>query len=119
MQKIYMKQIADKFGIEEHTLRFYDKKGLFPFFKRDENNYRFIYEDKINWIEIVLCLKKSGMSLIKIKEYINLAMEGENTYPKRLKMMLDQEQIVLAKIQELKQQLKFIEYKKSLYKNKK
>ncbi|WP_167372670.1 MerR family transcriptional regulator [Mesoplasma entomophilum] len=66
---------------------------------------------------MVLCLKKSGMSLLKIKEYINLALEGNNTYSKRLKMMIEQEKIVKQKIKELQEQLEYINYKKNLYKN--
>nr|WP_322787568.1 hypothetical protein [Mesoplasma entomophilum] len=90
---------------------------MFPFFERDENNYRFIKKEKLEWIRMVLCLKKSGMSLLKIKEYINLALEGNNTYSKRLKMMIEQEKIVKQKIKELQEQLEYINYKKNLYKN--
>lgn len=52
------------------------------------------------------------MPLFKIKEYINLAIEGENAYSKRLEMMLEQEKIVKTKIAELQEQLKYINYKK-------
>ncbi|ATZ18640.1 hypothetical protein ESOMN_v1c02560 [Williamsoniiplasma somnilux] len=116
MEKLYMKNISTKLNIPEYVLRFYDKKGLFPFFQRDEKNYRFINEDKLEWVNIVICLKKSGMSLAKIKEYINLAMEGNNTYSKRLEMMLEQEKVVLKKMQELQEQLEYIKYKQNLYK---
>ncbi|AVN60270.1 MerR family transcriptional regulator [Mesoplasma entomophilum] len=117
MEKLYMKDISKELGVPEYILRFYDSKGLFPFFERDENNYRFIKKEKLEWIKIVLCLKKSGMSLLKIKEYINLALEGKNTYPKRLQMMIEQEKIVKQKMKELQEQLEYINYKKNLYKN--
>ncbi|ATZ21469.1 MerR family transcriptional regulator [Mesoplasma tabanidae] len=117
MEKLYMKDISKELDIPEYVLRFYDKKGLFPFFERDENNYRYIKREKLEWVRIVSCLKKSGMPLLKIKEYINLALEGKNTYPKRLEMMLEQEKVVKQKMQELQEQLDYINYKKNLYQN--
>ncbi|ASZ09010.1 MerR family transcriptional regulator [Mesoplasma chauliocola] len=116
MEKMYIKDISKELDIPEYILRFYDKKGLIPFMQRDDsNNYRYINREKIEWVRIVSCLKKSGMPLAQIKEYIDLAIQGKQTYPQRLEMMLEQERQVKKQINELKEQLKYIQYKKSLY----
>ncbi|AVN62294.1 MerR family transcriptional regulator [Mesoplasma coleopterae] len=117
MEKLYIKDISKELSIPEYVLRFYDKKGLFPFFERDENNYRYIEREKLEWVRIVSCLKKSGMPLNKISEYIDLALEGKNTYPKRLEMMIEQEKLVLEKMKDLQEQLDYIKYKKKFYEN--
>ena len=35
-----VKKAAESVGISEHTIRYYDKSGLFPFVERDKNGHR-------------------------------------------------------------------------------
>ncbi|ASP28127.1 MerR family transcriptional regulator [Spiroplasma corruscae] len=118
MEKLYLKDVSKELSIPEYVLRFYDKKGIIPFIQRDENNYRFIYKDKIEWLKIIVCLKKVGMPLKQIKKYIDLALEGDSTINQRLEMILKQEKETFKHIDMLKEQLEYIDYKKQYYKNK-
>ena len=36
-------------------------------------------EKDYEWLKVISCLKKAGMSLKDIREYINLAMQGDDT----------------------------------------
>ncbi|AKU79605.1 MerR family transcriptional regulator [Spiroplasma turonicum] len=118
MKKLYLKDISKEIDLPEYVLRFYDKKGLIPFMNRDENNYRYIYYDKVSWLKTISCLKKAGMPLKEIKKYVDLALVGEQTFEERLKIILKQEKETLKQIEVLKEQLEFIQYKKEFYNKK-
>ena len=64
-------ELSNKSGLSTHTIRYYEKIGLFHKAQKDRSghrNYNPIDLDLVNW---VTCLKKSGMSLQKIKEYVD------------------------------------------------
>ena len=71
-----IKDIANIVGESEHTIRFYCKEGLFPFATRDKNNVRKFTEADIEGVNIVLCLRDTGMPLSEIKHYMDLCTEG-------------------------------------------
>ena len=74
--KYTVKQLADKMEISEHTLRYYTDMGLLPC-GRDKNNRRVFYQESVNWVEGIKCLRSCGMSIEAIKEYSDLCMEKE------------------------------------------
>lgn len=109
-------EIAKKINISVHTLHYYDKIGLLPFVKRDDNGNR-IFEDKdLHYLHIIDFLKKSDMSLKKIKEYIELSLQGDSTLKKRETLILEHKKEVELKISELKDILDAMDYKLWYYK---
>lgn len=115
-KKYYLKDIADKFNVPEYLLRYYDEKGVINRFKRDDNGYRYMLEDDLAFINIVLCLKKTSMPLKEIIKYIKLVDGGTSTLHEREEMILKQEKVVMKKEKELQAQIDFINYKKQYYK---
>ena len=55
------------------------------------------------------------MSIKKIKEYIDLAMEGDNTLEQRYQLILEQEKNVEEQLKQLKYYKKQIDFKKAYY----
>ena len=66
-------------GVPASTIRYYDKEGLLPFVGRSSGGIRVFTEKDFEWLRIIECLKKTGMSLKDIREYIELAMQGDET----------------------------------------
>lgn len=62
-----VKQAAKRTNLSEHTIRYYDREGLTPCLKRNKNGERIYLEKDICWLELICCLKSSGMSLNNIK----------------------------------------------------
>ncbi|AGR41744.1 MerR family transcriptional regulator [Spiroplasma diminutum] len=116
MKKIYLNELSRRLSINESALRYYDSKNLFPKMKRDENNYRFVYEEDILYINTIICLKKTGMSLENISHYLELIEKGLESVEERQDIIINQEKIVLEKIKDLENQLEFIQQKKIYYK---
>ena len=109
-----IKEVADMMNVEPSTLRYYDSMGLLPGVKRV--NGRRIFEDKdFKWLRVLNCMKKINMPIDKIKVYVELAEKGDSTLQKRFDMILEQKEIVLGQIDELKNCLKEFEYKEWYY----
>lgn len=85
-----VKQVAEKMGISAHTLRFYEKEGLFPYVSRDGNNVRLFSEQDLEWVSIVQCLRDTGMPLAEVKEYVQLCVLGDSTIPRRYQLIQNQ-----------------------------
>lgn len=78
-----MKQACQAAGMSNETLKFYCNEGLVPNVKRSANNYRIFDDHDINWIKSLSCLKRCGMSIAEMKEYLAFCLEGEKTIPQR------------------------------------
>lgn len=65
-------------------LRYYDKEGLLPFVERSSGGIRMFRETDIEWLQVIGCMKKAGMSIRDIRRYIELAMQGDDTIETRL-----------------------------------
>lgn len=104
-------EISKKFHISVHTLRYYAKEGLMPFVSKNEHGVRIFTEDDFESIYLIECLKKSGMTLKEIKEFMGWCMQGDATISKRLKMFQNQETKILNEIEALQRTLTLIRFK--------
>ena len=75
-------QVAEMFGLPISTLRYYDKQGLFPKMERVSGIRRFS-ETEIEALRVIECLKKSGLEIKDIKQFMDWCVEGASTYPQR------------------------------------
>ena len=75
-------QVSKKFGLPISTLRYYDKEGLFPNMQRISGIRKFD-EKEIEALRIIECLKKSGMEIKDIKLFMELCVQGSETYLQR------------------------------------
>ena len=110
-----MTQVCRETNMTYQALKFYCNEGLVPNVKRDKNNRRVFDERDIAWIKSLTCLKKCGMSIQEMKEYLALCLQGEATIPQR-KLVLAQKQEALRKqIQELEDSVAYIDWKQNFY----
>ena len=75
-------QIAAMFDLPISTLRYYDKQGLFPNMERVSGIRKFS-ETEIEALRVIECLKKSGLEIKDIKQFMDWCVEGASTYPQR------------------------------------
>lgn len=103
-------QVSNMFNIPVSTLRYYDKEGLFPNLKRDSNIRKFD-NSEIETLNIIECLKKSGMEIKDIRRYIELCSEGSQTYPERRALFEKQRESVENEIKRLEKTLNMLKFK--------
>lgn len=65
-------------GLSTHTIRYYEKQGLVNTPTKDESGHRDFSDKEVELLNWVSCLKKSGMSLSKIKTYV-VAFDSEDS----------------------------------------
>ena len=108
-------EVAKKMEITIPTLRYYDNLGLFPNLKKNKSGNRVFSEEDIEVVRIIKYLKKSGMQLTEIKEFMEWCKEGDSTLDKRLNLFKNQKEKVIKQMSELQETLDLIEFKEWYY----
>ncbi len=109
-------QMAERFGVKPHTLRFYEKEGILSS-ERTESGIRRYTEADAAQLETAMCLKSTGMSLKDIKRYFELVNSGDSTLDQRLEIFTNHRRHVLEEIAELQKHLCRIDRKIEWYQN--
>ena len=98
-------EMARLLNIAPSALRYYDKEGLLPFVKRSSGGIRIFDQQDYEWLQIIECLKKTGMQLKDIRRYIQLAMQGDETIEARLDLFIKQREVVKKQMEDLQETL--------------
>jgi len=108
-------EMAKRIGVAPSTLRYYDKEGLLPFVERSSGGIRMFKDADFEWLQVIECLKKTGMHLVDIKRFIEMAMQGDETIDERLELIVKQKEAVKLQIDVLNATLKTLEFKHWYY----
>ena len=103
-------QVAEKFGMPISTLRYYDKQGLFPNMERAYGIRKFS-EQEIEALRVIECLKKAGMEIRDIKQFMDWCKEGPSTYPQRKAMFEERKAHMEAAIAHMNRALDMLKFK--------
>lgn len=104
-------EMAKLLHVAPSTLRYYDSKGLLPFVERSNGGSRVFKDSDYEWLKIIECLKKTGMTLDHIRDFVYMAMKGDETINERLNLFRKQQEIVQMKMKELQEMLDTLDYK--------
>ena len=110
-----MKQVCEETNMTYQALKYYCNEGLVPNVKRDANNRRVFDERDLKWIKDLVCLKKCGMSIQEMKEYLDLCLQGESSIPQRKEMLAKKQEALLVSIKELQDSVAYIDRKQNFY----
>ena len=103
-------QVSEMFDLPVSTLRYYDKEGLFPELNRTSGIRQFS-ENEIEALRVIECLKKTGLQIKDIKQFMSWCMEGSSTYTKRKELFESQKKQVEAEITKLNKTLDMLNFK--------
>lgn len=110
-----MMQVCKETGLTYQALKFYCNEGLIPDVKRDGNNRRIFDERNVKWIKDLVCLKRCGMSIQEMKEYLELCLMGESTIPRRQELLREKQEALRASVRELEDSIAYIDWKQDFY----
>lgn len=110
-----MMQVCKEMNMTYQTLKFYCNKGLIPNVKRDNNNRRIFDERDVKWSKDLSCLKKCGMSIQEMKDYLELCLQGESTIPERKELLMKKQAALRDSIKELEDSVAYIDWKQNFY----
>lgn len=112
IQGYSIKETAERTGIPEDTIRYYEKIGLLPRAQRKGNSHRIYSDQDLETMKLISCLKKTGMSLDDIRPYLSLSLDSDlSEYPELHEMILNHKQKILEQIASLQQIVDFIDTK--------
>lgn len=103
-------QVSKMFDIPISTLRYYDKEGLFPHMQRTSGIRNFT-DNELETLRVIECLKKSGLEIKEIKQFMEWCSIGSSTYKDRYELFVKQKQTVENEIEHMKKTLDMIKYK--------
>lgn len=106
-----IKQMSELTGLPASTLRYYDNQGLLPSLRRDHNNIRMFSEDDYRTLKLIDCLKKSGLSIRDIREFMEISEKGDKALNGRLEIFHRRREILKDEMRNLQDVLSVIEYK--------
>ena len=106
-----IKEVSEMTGLPASTLRYYDKAGLLPSLKRGENNIRIFDDEDCRSLKLIECLKRAGLSIKDIREFIDAAGQGDEALDKRRDIFTKRREILKRELKDLREVLDVIEYK--------
>ena len=110
-----MMQVCSEVDMTYQTLKYYCNEGLVTHVKRDKNNRRIFDEHGVKWIKDLSCLKRCSFSIQKMKDYLDLCLEGESTVKIRKEFLVRKRENLENKIQELEENIDYIDWKQNFY----
>ncbi|MFQ9505930.1 MAG: MerR family transcriptional regulator [Veillonella sp.] len=61
--------------------------GLLPFVERSSGGIRIFREEDMDWLELIECMKRTGMPIKEIKHFIDCCVEGDSRINDRLSII--------------------------------
>lgn len=108
-------EVSKKYDLTSDTLRYYEKIGLLSAVPRTKNGIRDYNEDSCKQIEFIKCMRKAGVEIEILIEYMTLLNEGKSTVDDRKKLLEEQRNKLLEKQKNINETLDRLNYKIKLY----
>ncbi|THV33688.1 MerR family transcriptional regulator [Glycomyces buryatensis] len=99
------------------TLRYYERVGLIDGVERGPTGQRRFSEDHLGWLDILKCLRDTGMPIEQMCRFAELVRTGDETIPARITLLTAHEQAVAKRIADLESQRAHINGKIDYYKS--
>ena len=103
-------QVSEQFDLPVSTLRYYDKEGLFPALTRTSGIRRF-GEQELEALRVIECLKRSGLEIKEIKQFMEWCQEGSRTYELRKQLFERQKTAVEKEMEKMQETLDMLTFK--------
>lgn len=104
-------EMAKKLGVAPSTLRYYDQEGLLPFVERSSGGMRMFKDSDYEWLQMIECLKRTGMPLKDIRTFVLMALRGDETIEPRLALIKKRREAVQNQIRQLQETLDTLDFK--------
>lgn len=110
-----MMQTCRELGMTYQTLKFYCNQGLVPNVKRDKNNRRVFDERDVEWLRGLGRLKRCGLSIEEMREYLDMCLEGESSIPTRKAFLAEKREKLVERLAEVRASIDYIDWKQGFY----
>ena len=110
-----IKEVSERYGISQDTLRYYERSGMIPAVSRTAGGIRDYGQKDLEWVELALCMRGAGLPVEVMARYVELCLQGDFTIPDRLQLLVDQRKALTKQEEQIRVMLQKLEYKISRY----
>lgn len=110
-----IKEVSEKYGLSQDTLRYYEKIGVIPPVTRTSGGIRNYTEQDIGWVENAVCMRNAGLPVEVIAEYCRLFSMGDPTIGARLELLTEQRKKLIEQKEQLETEISRLDYKIGRY----
>lgn len=108
-------EMADTTGVSIDTLRYYEREGLLRNVARATNGHRRYNPTDVVWVQVLRCLRDTGMTIEQLRHYADLGEQGPGTEPERRELLLAHRAEVERRRDDLDRALGLIDHKLTFY----
>ncbi|AUI78099.1 MULTISPECIES: MerR family transcriptional regulator [Lactiplantibacillus] len=103
--------VSKQFKVTKDTLRYWERIGILPPIHRNESGYRDYDDNDMNWIYYVKTLRRAGMSIESLIEYMKLLHQDGMTAEARRDLLIEQRTELQEQLNQTKQTIDYLSYK--------
>lgn len=111
------KQMAERCSISVDTLRYYERENLLPSVGRTKGGHRQYDSEDVKWVNLLRCLRDTGMSIQQLRTYSAQEAERGTNAPTQLQLLEEHREIVQEKNDTWVEALRVINSKIELHRN--
>lgn len=108
-QTYTLKEAATRLNTTNRQIRYFCDRGLIPGVRRSLNHSRMLNEEQLNWVGVLLGLKRCNMRSGEIKRYARLQAQGDSTIAERKAILDTKRRQIWQEIEERQASIDFIE----------
>ncbi len=108
-------EVSEIFGLSVDTLRYYERVGLIPPVHRNEGGIRDYAELDLRRVDFIKCMRGAGLPVEVLIEYMSLVQQGDSTVEARKEILVEQRDLVAARLAEMQKTLDRLNYKIEVY----
>lgn len=98
-------EASQKYEISADTLRYYERIGLIPPVPRNKSGIRDYDEESCRWIELMKCMRRAGVQIEALIEYVALFRQGDSTLDARKNLLMEQREQLIARMEDMQASL--------------
>ncbi|WP_308009687.1 MerR family transcriptional regulator [uncultured Fusobacterium sp.] len=108
-------EVSKQFDLTADTLRYYERIGLVPPVPRNKSGIRDYDENSCRWIQLMKCMRKAGVQIEALIEYAALFQKGNETVEARKRLLIEQRNQLIDKMEDIKESLRILNNKIDRY----
>jgi MerR family transcriptional regulator, aldehyde-responsive regulator len=110
-------EVSERYGLSSDTLRYYERVGLLPPVNRSDNGIRDYNDLDIRRVEFIKCMRGAGLPVEVLIDYMALVQLGDKTIEARKEILMEQRDLLAARISEMQKTLDLLNHKIQVYEN--
>ncbi|HVN14945.1 MAG TPA: MerR family transcriptional regulator [Anaerolineales bacterium] len=108
-------EVSQQYGLSVDTLRYYERVGLIPPVHRNQGGVRDYDELDLRRVDFIKCMRGAGLPVEVLIDYMELVQQGDSTTEARKEILIEQRNLLAARMEEMQKTLDRLNYKIEVY----